>query len=179
MEVHIGLAPNSDSELACDALIHAGRVVFLEPTEADLSRSRWARADVVCSPEGQHMIDRREGVAVICVPVPQIKKVLEDVPDPVVIVIVPEGCTKRLPKRCTPIKRYEGACYSIRCRFGQVSVVELSRPKTKATEPAPVPARALPRKERRKRSRKPKTAAPTPAAAETSTEQVDGGGSDA
>lgn len=152
----VGITSSSENEIASGALVQTSRVAFTEPTSADRSRARWARADVLLAGEGDSLVSRRNGVAIVAVDPSRFAEVFEHVPDPVVLVIAPAGTALPAGGRFVLIPRYAGCCYSVRVVDGSAIVTELTRPPAEAEpEPAPVPARTRPRRERRRRRRAP------------------------
>lgn len=151
----IGVTDSSDNQFASEALIRADRIVFIQPTEADRCRSRWARADVLLAAESDHLVSRRDGVAVVSIDPSTYGEAFDFIPDPVVLVIAPAE-TPMPNDRCVLVPRYAGCCYSIRVTDGSATVTELSRP----PEPEPHPGRETERdrrRARRRRAREPET----------------------
>ena len=131
MHTRIGVTDQGSNSTAQDALATTQRVVFTSPSDSDRARARWGTGIVVAVPETGEVVSRADGIAIVAAPAARLHALIAEIPDPLVVVVVLEGdpppALLLLSSRFAVVRSYPGCCYSISCRFGQATVIELSR----------------------------------------------------
>lgn len=128
MTVYIGITDNGKNTKANESLVRCHRVAFLSPEDGDSDRKRWGHAELLCVPDGTEYSSRADGVAIVSAPAASLAAAIDQVPDPVVIAIIPSGFSGELGDRVIPVRRSDGCCYLIECEPGSAKVTDLSAP---------------------------------------------------